>query len=166
VNPALEYAENTLGVHKVYEDALALEGELDSLMGRFDIAVDARKELDEQIEDREMELLIAERGKAPDIPQAAMDRRIKEVKHKDSVLRELRANRRQKAAEASGLELDIDLTKVRLKVRAARMEELAGYFNYLAAVKNATPPPVLYAEAGTPATKATGGEAKKQGDTE
>ena len=165
MSKAISYAENKLGVHAVYEECIALEGELDSLLGRFDSAVDMRKELDEQIEDREMELLIAERGKAADISQAAMDRRLKEVQHKDQLLRDLKAQRRQKAAEASGLELDIDLTKVRLRVRAARLEELAGYFNYLAAVKNATPPPVLYAEAGTPASQATGGEATKQGET-
>jgi hypothetical protein len=159
VNQALDYAENTLGVHKVHDEAEALVAELDNALGLLDAAIDARRSLDEQIEDRHMELLIEERGKAADISQAAMDRRLKEVYHKDGTLKVLRSQRNAKAGEASGLELDIDYIKYRLKVKVARMEELGGYFQFLAAVKNAEPKLVQYAEASTPGNPVTtGGE--------
>lgn len=158
MNPALDYAENTLGVHRVHEEAEALLKELDEALAALDLAIDARRALDEEIEDRQMELLIEERGKAPDISQAAMDRRIKEVYHKDEMLRHLRSKRNAKAGEASGLELDIDYTKYRLKVKVGRMEELNGYFQFLAAVKNA--------EAGTPVHAVmTGGETSEANET-
>lgn len=159
MNRALDYAENHLGVHRVHDEAESLLAELDEAMSALDSAIDARRTLDERIEDRQMQLLIEERGKAADISQAAMDRRLKEVYHKDETLRRLRMERNAKAGEASGLELDIEYTKYRLKVKVARMEELGGYFQYLAAVKNAEPPPVQYAEASTPGSPVTtGGE--------
>lgn len=158
MNRALDYAENQLGVHQVHQDAETAINELDVLMGKLDRAIDSRRVLDEQIEDQQMNLLIQERGKASEISQAAMDRRLKEVYHKDEVLRNLRATRATLTAEISGLELDIELMKYRLKVKVARMEELGGYFQFLAAVKNAEPPPVLYAEASTPGTPVTTGE--------
>jgi hypothetical protein len=167
VNRALDYAENHLGVHRVHEEAETLLAELDEAMNALDSAIDARRTLDEQIDDRHMLLLIEERGKAADISQAAMDRRLKEVYHKDEELKRLRMQRNAKAGEASGLELDIEHTKYRLKVKVARMEELGGYFQYLAAVKNAESIPAPYAEASTsgqPAT--TGGESNETGATQ
>ena len=159
MNQALDYAKNYLGVHQVHEEAEAILGELDDSLTSLDAAIDARRILDERIEDRHMVLLIEERGKAAEISQAAMDRRLKEVYHKDETLRRLRMERNAKAGEASGLELDIEYAKYRLKVKVARMEELGGYFQFLAAVKNAKPPPVLYAEASTSGQPAaTGGE--------
>lgn len=162
MNPALDYAENVLGVHRVHEEAEALLKELDKALAALDLAIDARRALDEQIEDRQMELLIEERGKAPEISQAAMDRRLKEIYHKDEMLHQLRMERNAKAGEASGLELDIDYTKYRLKVKVGRMEELNGYFQFLAAVKNAeagTPTYVVMASGETSEAKETG-EAK------
>lgn len=159
MNRALDYAESYLGVHRVHDEAEALLAEMDEALNALDSAIDARRMLDGQIEDRQMLLLVEERGKAADISQAAMDRRLKEVYHKDETLKRLRMQRNAKAGEASGLELDIEHTKYRLKVKVARIEELGGYFQYLAAVKNAESAPAPYAEASTPGSLVTtGGE--------
>lgn len=167
MNPALEYAEKYLGVHKVQEEAERLLDELNASLDALDAAQDARRELDEKISDHEMDILISERGKHPDHSEAAMSRHLKEIHHKDLKLRRLRHERNAKSGEASGLELDIEYTKYRLKVKVARMEELGGYFQYLAAVKNAEPPPVQYAEAGTSTglPEATSGETNKAQQT-
>jgi hypothetical protein len=149
-NPALDYAENTLGVHKVYKEAEALTKQLDERVTELDAAIDARRTLDDRIEDRLMDLLIDERGKHPDHSEAAFTRHLKEVQHKDETLRKLRVDRNAAAGEASGLELDVDYIKYQLRVKVGRMEELGGYFNFLAACKNAEPPPVQYATAQTP----------------
>lgn len=167
MNPALEYAENTLGVHRVQEEADALLAELDSAMSELDEAIDARRTLDEKISDAEMDILIAERGKHADMSQAGMDRHLKEVYHKDESLRRLRMERNAKAGLATGLELDIEYTKYRLKVKVARMEELGGYFRYLASVKDAeTAVRTSYvlsqsAETGAPPEQVSGEEASQ-----
>lgn len=170
MNRALEYAEGHLGVHRVHGEAESLLAEMDEALSALDSAIDARRTLDDQIEDRQMTLLIEERGKAADISQAAMDRRLKELYHKDEMLRRLRMERNAKAGEASGLELDIEHMKYRLKVKVARMQELGGYFQYLAAVKNAEPPPVQYAEASTSVNPAAAGgetnEAQSTGESQ
>lgn len=157
MNRALDYAENTLGVHQVHNEANELLEKLDESLDALDQAQDARRALDEQIDDRQMDLLIAERGKHADMSQAGMDRHLKEVYHKDETLRRLKQDRNSKAGEASGLELDIEFIKARLKVKVGRMEELGGYFQYLAAVKNA--------EASAPPAQAAGGEANETGET-
>ena len=137
MNAALDYAENTLGVHKVFEEALAFEKELDEITTALDKAQDARRDLDAQIEDREMNLLIEERGKHPDHSQAAFDRHLKEVYFKDDTLKRLKMSRDAKSGEVNGLQLDHDFIKQRMRVRAARMEELGGYFSFLAVTKQA-----------------------------
>ena len=158
MNPALDYAENYLGVHRVHDEAESLLAELDTAMTNLDEHQDARRKLDEQIEDRQMDLLIEERGKAADISQAAMDRRLKEVYRKDPALQKLKSDRGYHAGIAAGLDLDIEHLKYRLKVKIARMEELGGYFQYLASVKNA--------EARTsPQGAAAGGEANSPNET-
>lgn len=158
MNPALEYAEKNLGVHKVHDEAEALLAELNDAMNALDSAVDERRSLDEAISNYEMDLLIEERGKHPDHSEAAFQRHLKEVIHKDQTMQSLKSKRNAKSGEASGLELDIEHLKYRLKVKNARMHELGGYFQYLAAVKNAEPKRLVqYAEAST-SQQATGGE--------
>lgn len=137
MNPALDYAESFLGVHRVQEEADTLLIELDALMTELDATIDKRRELDERLSNAEMDLLIEERGKHPDHSEAAFSRHLKEVTHKNESLRRLRQDRNAKSGIVTGLELDIDHVKWRLKVKIARMEELGGYFQYLAAVKNA-----------------------------
>lgn len=138
MNPALEYAENNLGVHKVQTEADALLESLDNSITALDAAQDVRRKADDQISNREMDLLIEERGKHPDHSEAAFGRHLKEVYYKDVTLKELRSKRTTAQMEVSGLELDIEVIKYRLKVKVARMNELCGYFNYLAVVKYAS----------------------------
>ena len=161
---ALQYAEQKLGVHKVYEDAQEALAGLDDMLASLDVALDNRRASDDDIMAREMDLTIQERGKHPDHSEAALARHIKEVHHKDETLRDLRYKRRNQHATVSGLELDIEHRKYKIKVLVARMEQLGGYFNFLAAVKNAEPQPVQYAEASTSSTTATGGETEKTGE--
>jgi hypothetical protein len=137
VNPALDYAENVLGVHRVYDEANELNDELNKTLDLLDSAIDARRDMDEKIADYEMDLLIAERGKHPDHSEAAFARHLKEVHHKDAQLKMMRQVRNAKSGEVSGLELEIEYIKSQLKVKVARMEVLGGYFRFLAVTKEA-----------------------------
>ena len=50
---------------------------------------------------------------------------------------ELRKQLTGVAAQVDGLELDLSVQQSIIKIETARMTELGGYFNYLAAVKEA-----------------------------
>ena len=136
-HPALQYAEVTLGVHAIYEEGRDTLERLELAINTLDDAQDTRRALDEQIANREMDLLIEERGKHPDHSEAAFTRHLKEVQYKDASLKDLRGKRAVAAGVVSGSELDVDFYRLRLKFTSARMEQLGGYLHYLGAVKNA-----------------------------
>ncbi len=137
MNPALKYAEDVLGVHRVYDEANALNDKLDATLNLLDKAIDERRNMDTEIADYEMDILIAERGKHPDHSEAAFARHLKEVHHKDEQLKRMRHFRNAKSGEVSGHELDIEYLKSQLKVKVARMEVLGGYLRFLAVIKEA-----------------------------
>lgn len=135
-HPSLAYAEEQLGVHKVYSEAELALNNLADIVKQLDAAITLRSSLDATIRDREMDLMISEAAKNSELSQAALDRRMKRVYHEDQTLKELRHKRALAAADASGLDLDIEHAKYVIKVKVGRMEELGGYLNYLASVKN------------------------------
>jgi hypothetical protein len=132
---ALKYAEEKLGVHLVYNESLVYLQDLDEVFSDLDKAQDRRRQLMEQIADREAELLSEERGMRPDMSATGMDQHMKSAKRTDSELRNLRDKLNETISSIQGLELDSDLLKARLKVSTARLNELGGYLHYLAAVK-------------------------------
>jgi len=134
-NKALTYAEVTLGVHKTHESALIARENLDECFNDLDKALDKKRELTEAIADREADLLSDERGKHSDLSQTAFDSHFKAAKGKDSFLRASRHELNTVQSEIQGLEFDIELHKTDIRIAVARMEELGGYLNYLAAVK-------------------------------
>lgn len=135
---AIKYAEDQLGVHAVYEQAQANRAVLDKLLAELDKAQDDKRRLAEEIADREAELLIEERGKHSDMSAAAFDQHTKSAKRKDPELKKLREAFNGSLSEIQGLEYDVDMAKVEIRIACSRMEELGGYLNYLAAVKAET----------------------------
>lgn len=135
MNKALAYAENQLGVHSVWEEAKGFLDELNTFYTDLDKSQDERRELLEQIADREGELLSDERGRHADMSAAAFDQHFKGVKRTDTALQGYRSKLNEVAGIIGGLEYDVDLLKHRLRVSEARLIELGGYFNYLAAIK-------------------------------
>lgn len=137
MNRGLQYAEQTLGVHTSYERALNAQHELDEITTELDKARDRKRELAEQVQEREMDLLIAERGKHADMSEAGMQRHLAIVKAQDTLLQEFKKQHSGVVAQVDGLELDIDIQKSIIRIESARMEELGGYLKYLAALKEA-----------------------------
>ncbi len=135
MNKALDYAEKKLGVHTVWEDAQSQLAELNELYTDLDKSQDQRRELAEQIADREGELLSDERGRHPEMSAAAFDQHFKGIKRGDTALQGFRAKHMEVSGIINGLEYDVDLLKHRLRLSEARLIELGGYFNYLASVK-------------------------------
>lgn len=139
---ALAYAENQLGVHSVFEGVQQHLEYLDTQLGDLDKALDAKRAVNEKIEDREAQLIGEKRGTHPEMTDTGFQTRLKEWRRKDPELQLLRAELNIALAEIQGAEMDLELTRARIKTGCARMEQLGGYLNYLASVKNATPPKV------------------------
>src|SRR4051812_33725802 len=101
-NKALLYAEQTLGVHSVYQEASALLKEQDECLTILDKAQDRKRTLADLIADREADLISDERGNHPDISATALDQHIRIVKRRDPALVRLRDEMRQVASEIAG----------------------------------------------------------------
>lgn len=135
---AARYAEDTLGVHRVYaeaDEAITLLGDAQELhVGH----AQAKRMLDELLTDREYALVTDQRGVLPDLSQAAFERHMKQILNVDPEMRAVRAKR-----ETCILNLDetgflIDRLKMTIRVRSARLEELGGLLHYYGAVKQGT----------------------------
>lgn len=132
---ALEYAEQNLGVHEVYGEAKAardtLQNVIDNLIGaRF-----KKREWESVLADREMELVIEERGKHPEFSATAMDAHMKRIKHTDEKCKNLRIEIAGHTNAIDALEHSKTMAEYDIKIAVARLQELGGYLEYLAAVK-------------------------------
>ena len=139
----LTYAEESLGVHAVYEAAKEARKELGSQYGIQTGLRFVKRELENKLRDREMELTIDERSKHADQSQAAFDRHIKIVFAKDSSLQKIREEIRATEWELDKVEAQIELLKNDVRIFTGRMEELGGYLSYLAAIKLAGSQPAI-----------------------
>ena len=131
---ALAYAES-LGVHAVYEKLIADREKLDALLTEVADLRDKRRLFEVTLEDREMEILSDERGKHPDMSQAGMDRHLKVANWSDEVHRAGRGHLAEVVSELDGLQFDRDIIEADIKIGVARLTELGGYLQYLAAIK-------------------------------
>lgn len=134
---ALKYAEDNLRVHGVYHDAKAAREMLDGLLTELSEARDRKRELELQLHDREMQVAAAEYGKHPDMAQTRMDKHLKQALSQDAGWRELRNAISKMTGEIEGLDYDRLIIDADIKIAVARLQELGGYFTYLAAIKQA-----------------------------
>lgn len=134
---ALHYAETNLGVHKVYEEAQTARNKLKLVLDEIVKARSKKRDLESQLVDREMVLVSEERGKHPDFSATAMEAHMRRVKNDDDDCRELREMIASTASSIDRGEAAKVMAEVDIKIAASRLEELGGYLQYLAAVKNA-----------------------------
>src|SRR5574338_288003 len=87
---ALQYAEQHLGVHTVYENAIEARNRLDGILTELAEKRDQKSDVEFRLQDLELEIASDERGKHADLSQAAMDRHLKVVLHNNTDVRELR----------------------------------------------------------------------------
>lgn len=135
MNKALQYAEQELGVHTVYREAEQLVEEIDRISAELDVWHDDKRSIVEDIADREALLLGEERARHPEMSATGLDQHLRSQKRLDPELKTLRDKLNQRLADISGGEYDLAVLNSRLRIKVARMEELGGYLNYLAAVK-------------------------------
>jgi len=133
----LVYAEVTLGVHDVYEEALAFRAALDATLTALGEARDKKRAAEAMLQDAEMNIVAEERGAHPEMSQAQMDKHVKVALSKDTTVRTLRDQLLESIGDVEGLEYDRAMNETDIKIAVARLHELGGYFEYLAAIKRA-----------------------------
>jgi len=133
----VDYAEQNLGVHKVYEDALAAHKEYDAIISDLDRCTDKRRNLDLELETREVAKLVATRQMHPDWSKTAVNDYQKEARHNDPEIMRVKRELNSLNGEIAGLEADAKVQEFLLNAYTARMNQLGGYLTFLAACKNA-----------------------------
>jgi len=133
---ALLYAEDKLGVHTVYGEVLIVRQRLDDILTELGEARDKKRITERSIEDRQFEIMSHELATHSSMSAAAMDKHLKLAYHGDPTLQQLRAQHVAAVNDLDGLELDRAMAETDIKIAVARLHELGGYFEYLAAIKN------------------------------
>lgn len=135
---ALQYAEETLGVHEIHQRVMQQLDDLDTLLADLDRAQDRKRDLNEHYSDREVELIGEMRTVHVSYSDTKFNAEVKLWKRQDKKLMTIQLEINQVLSEIQGLEYDADLLKLRIRANSSRMEELGGYLHYLAAVKATT----------------------------
>jgi hypothetical protein len=131
----VDYAEQVLDVHHVYDEASGAFEDLDAALIAYTAAAQELRSLNSRIEEREYQLAEMARVERPDISQAALDRLVKDSRHDDQPLRAIYADQRRAHDEQALADADIQRSKYRLRVLTARMNQLGGLLTFYAAAK-------------------------------
>lgn len=134
---ALTYAEDKLGVHQVWvnTEQLVLNAQA-AYVVRAGLESEAR-DLAFQVERRKQIILVDESKANAGMPVTAFERHIKLVQAGDEELTKLQELYNANAAHRDRVSAEIHGAETNLKAHVARMNQLSGYFNYLASAKNA-----------------------------
>lgn len=132
---ALVYAEETLGVHEVYKRAETARATLDTVLTELSATRDRLRDMEFRLSDRENEVAADERGKHPDMSVSGMEKHLKVALNNDDATRELREQIAKLKSDVEGLDYDRHMSDTDIRIAVARMEQLGGYFHYLAVVK-------------------------------
>lgn len=132
---AVSYAEDTLDVHGVYQRADLLTQAIAVQRGNTVEQRRLKRQYESELTDLEFEIMSDMRGLHADKSIAALERLTKEAIHLHAKARELRGNLASVAGNMDVIEKAVSSMELDHKTLLARMTELGGYFQYLAAVK-------------------------------
>lgn len=132
---ALDYAEKTLGVHSAYQSAIAARDRLDTILTDLSAARDRKRDIELRLTDAEMEVANDEWAKHPDMAVTRMEKHLKTALSNNDTVREFREQHARAVGDIDGLECDKLISETDIKIAVARLQELGGYFHYLAVIK-------------------------------
>lgn len=135
---AVSFAERQ-GLNSVYEEAKNLEDDLRVINKESTRLADVKREILEKISVVEADLTLNERAKESAMSATAFEQHIKLVIRKDRNLQSLRLELRTAQSQHDYMEANSKEVIEQIRLRTARLNELGGYFNYLAAIRSTTP---------------------------
>lgn len=132
---SLVYAEDELGVHKIWNDTCSLAAQISDLYA-LRASLDSRiRSINTMIERRKGDLLVKEASANPKMSAAAMERHMRLVYAQDEELHSLVNEYNDVSAHRDVVDAQIKSAETNHKGHIARLNELGGYFEYLASVK-------------------------------
>lgn len=136
---AIRYAEDDLGVHLIYTEAVNAEQEIrEHVLQKADYEVAIRhheQELDERIYELRQQLH-EETGDKP-LSATAFESTVKDMIGSDEKVKALKAKIIDEKDLLSYVEANLRDKELTHRSRVSRMTEIGGYLHYLAAAKNA-----------------------------
>lgn len=136
-NP-VTYAEVQLGVHEVFKYAEVLHDELVNCQLNLEEAQRNRRDETENLSVVEAAYIARMRGSNPDLSQTAFEKQIKLWMASSPDLVPVRRKLATAVDSVLFCEHSLRAVEMKLKIQIARMNELGGYLQYLAAAKIAT----------------------------
>lgn len=137
---ALKYAEDGLGVHSVYESAVTSHKEYGEVLDQLSTIRSRKRTLEEELGEREVDILIEETSKHPSMSATAMKDHSKKAIQKDAQSKALRHELIEVSNEIDRLESRKAILEQEVRIQVARLNELGGYLQYLYIVKQDTKP--------------------------
>lgn len=129
------YAEDTLGVHRVYEEAERRYNEHAMASDALDRTSDEIRSVRAEIEASEIELVSDLRAKHNDLSKTAFGELLKERIKEDADLRVLRTQLAHLEGVRAEYERQVKHHQLGIHLATARMEELGGLLEFYAACK-------------------------------
>ena len=165
---ALTYAEQNLGVHTVYAEALEAEEKLRASRENLRDLKRWKADEEEQYNTAELAFYSDTRAKLTEMSQAQFDKHIKVAINQHPELRDLRGKLAHRQYQIETAEYDIAVFRTTIEIRVARLHELGGYLGDLAEIKRAETvrlhPPAVAVQSPTtedwPPASAVAGAAK------
>jgi hypothetical protein len=132
---AVAYAETSLKVHAVYTEAQEALDALGNHQRAATELADWKRRVQEELADREMDLISTERAANPEMSQAAFDRYIKLVIQGDSDMTVARGKVLDLQFKLDEANASVVHTEAHIKILTGRMHELGGLLEFYAATK-------------------------------
>lgn len=130
---AVGYATKQLGFQTVYDESVEAEGTLAQALEEVRLWADKKRNIAELILDRQADLATEERANKAELSATAFEAHMKIAIRQDRNLKELRADLASAAIRHEEAEHKAREAELVIRTRTARMTELGGYFQYLAA---------------------------------
>lgn len=135
---AIQYAEDTLGVHTILEKAILARDEYSKILAEL---IDMKKEkraLELKLEMLELDISCLEHVAHPEMSATAMREHLKMAFYKKDGWRSLKKQISELASKIEEEEADRRLTEKDLDIANSRMTQMGGYLFYLGATRVAS----------------------------
>lgn len=129
-----EAAEQLFGVHEVYKDALSARQGLESALQELGANRKDKRTLELAIADRETEVTQETWSKNSDAPVTKLEKIVKVEVQSDGLLRDFRKKLAEIISDIESLEHHKEMHETDIKIACARMNELGGHLNMIAAL--------------------------------
>lgn len=126
----------------MWDDARTAMDNLHDALERETNATKQIRQLRDQINDREHQIVTGSRPAFIELSETAWNKKAKELFHDDPNLKELRQKIRDEEAKHDQAQADVKYCTTDCQMFASRMDELSGLLNFYAASKLVTRPAV------------------------